>query len=120
MSGYVASLHLPVEGAVGEEVQQFTAGNIVFGIHQVEVTVQRVDDDAVGHADLTDLWGIGETCADNLMSAHINNAVGDGVRHRHLAPLAAIEIEGVAHDTEVADGLVQITAHRHSALGILY
>ena len=47
MGWYVARLHFPVKGAVGQEVEQFTARHIVLRIHQVEVAMQGVDDDAV-------------------------------------------------------------------------
>ena len=54
----IASFDLPVEGAVREEMQQFTTRHIVLRIHQVEVAMQRVHDDAIGHAYLADLWRI--------------------------------------------------------------
>ena len=84
MGRNIARLYLPVEGAVREEMQQLTAGNVVLCVHQVEVAMQRVDDDAVRHTYLADLRGIGETGANDLMATHVDDAVGDGVRHRHL------------------------------------
>ena len=119
MCGYVACLHFPVEGAVGEEVQQFTAGDIVLGIHQVEVPVNGIHDDAIGHTDLLDLRGSGEAVGDNLVGTYIDDAVSDGILHRHLAPLTAVEIERVTHDAQVADGLVQMSANLHLAISIL-
>ena len=35
----IARLDLPVEGAVGQEMKQFTAGHIVLGIHEIEITM---------------------------------------------------------------------------------
>ena len=110
MCRYVACLHLPVESTVRQEMEQLTAGNVVLGVHQVEVAVQGIDDDAVGHAYLLDLGGGGETGADHLVSAYIDDAVGDGVGLRQVTPLGTVEVEGVAHDAEVADGLIQASA----------
>ena len=80
--------------------------------------MDRVHDNAVWHADLADLWRLRELSADNLMGAYVDNAIGNGVRHCHLAPLASIEIERIAHDTKIADGLVQMTTHHHLTLCI--
>ena len=118
MGGYIARLYLPVESTVRQEMEQLTAGNVVLGVHQVEVAVQGIDDDAVGHAYFFDLRGAGEAVADYLVSAYVNDAVGDGVGHRLLTPLRTVEVEGVAHDAEVADGLFQSPSHTHGALGV--
>ena len=118
MGGDVACLDLPVEGTIGQEVQQFATRYIVLRVHEIEIAMYGVHDDAIGHTDLADLRCIGERGADYLMGAHIDDAVGDGIRHRDFAPLAAIEIEGVAHDTEVADGLLQMAAYAHTAITV--
>ena len=51
----IACLDLPVEGAIRQEVQQFTTGNIVLGIHQIEITMDGIHDDTIWHTNLTDL-----------------------------------------------------------------
>ena len=107
----ITGLYLPVEGAVREEMKQFTARHVVLGIHEIEITMDGVYDDAVWHTDLIDLRGIRETGAYNLVGSHVDDAIGDGIRHRYLAPLTAIEIERVAYDAEVADGLIQVSAY---------
>ena len=93
MGGDVASLNFPVESAIGEEVQQLTTRYIVLRVHQVEIALQRVHNDAVGHADIADLRGIREAGADHLMSAHIDDAVGDRVLQSDLTPLTAVKIK---------------------------
>ena len=50
MSRNIACAHLIVERAVGVEVQQLAARHVVLRIHQVEVVIRRMYDDAVGHA----------------------------------------------------------------------
>ena len=93
MGWYVASLYFPVEGAVREEMKQFTTRHVVFCIHDIEIVMDRVYDDAVWHTDFTDLWRIRETGAYNLVGSYVDDTIGDGIRHRYLAPLTAIEIE---------------------------
>ena len=92
MGWYVASLYLPVEGAIGQEVQQLATRYVVLGIHQVEVLVDGINDDAVWHADLAYLWCTGEASADNLMGTHVDDAVGNGIAHGYLAPLTSVEV----------------------------
>lgn len=119
MGWYITRFDLPVESAVREEVQQLTTRYIVLRIHQIEVALQRIHDDAVWHTDIADLWGVGEAGADYLMASHIDDAVGDRVRHCHLTPLTAIEVERVAHDAQIADSLVQMTTYLHTAIVVL-
>ena len=83
----IARLHLPVESAVGQKVKQFATRHIVLRVHQVEVAVYRVYDDAIGHSYLTDFGSIRQTGTDNLVGPDVDDAVGDGVGHRHFAPL---------------------------------
>ena len=45
----IACAYLIVERAVRQEMQQFATRHVVLGIHQVEVAVRRMYDDAVGH-----------------------------------------------------------------------
>lgn len=116
----ITRLDLPIKSAVRQEVQQFATGNIILGIHQIEITMDGIYDDAVWHADLCHLRCIGQRGTDYLMGTHVDDAISDGVLHRHLTPLTTIEIEGVAHDAEVADGLLQTTAYRHPAVCILH
>ena len=103
-----------------QEMKQFTAGHIVLGIHEIEITMDGVDDNAVRHADLTDLRGSREAGADNLMSSDIDNTIGDGIRHRDLTPLTTVEIEGIAYDAQVADCLIQMSAYLHLTASTLY
>ena len=100
MGGDIARLHLPVERAIRQEVQQFTTGDIILGIHQVEIAMDGIHDNAVWHTDLADLWRLRELGANHLMAAHIYDAIGNGVRHRHLTPLTTIEIKRIAHNTK--------------------
>ena len=89
----IASLYLPVEGAVREEMKQIATRHVVLCIHKIEISMNGVYDDTVWHTDLTDLWRIRETGAYNLMGSYVDDTVGDGIRHRYLTPLTAIEIE---------------------------
>ena len=89
----IARLDLPVESTVRQEVQQFTTGDIILGIHQIEIAMDGIHDDALGHTDLTDLWCIGKRRRDNLMGSDIDDAVCNGILHRHLTPLTTIEIK---------------------------
>ena len=115
----ITGLYLPVEGAVREEMKQFTARHVVLGIHEIEITMDGVYDDAVWHTDLIDFWRIRETGAYNLVGSHVDDAIGDGIRHRYLASLTAIEIERVAYDAEIADGLIQMPNHLHLTISPL-
>ena len=109
----IARLYLPVEGAVREEMKQFATRHVVLGIHEIEITMDGVYDDAVWHTDLIDFWRIGETSAYNLVGSYVDYTIGYGIRHSYLAPLTAIEIERVAYDAEIADGLIQMPNHLH-------
>ena len=92
----ITSTHLPVKSAVWQEVQQFTTRYIVLCIHQVEVALQRIHDDAVWHTDHLDLFRRREAVAHQLMSTNVDDAVGDGICHRQFTPLRAVEVERVA------------------------
>ena len=109
----ITGLYLPVEGAVGEEMEQFATRHVVLGIHEIEITMDGVYDDAIWHANLTDLRGIRETGAYNLVGSYVDDTIGYGIRHSYLAPLTAIEIERVAYDAEVADRLIKVSNHLH-------
>ena len=115
----IARLYLPVEGAVREEMKQFTTRHVVLSIHEIEITMDGVYDDAVWHTDLIDFWRIGETSAYNLVGSYVDDTIGYGIRHSYLAPLTAIEIERVAYDAEIADGLIQMSNHLHLAISPL-
>ena len=115
----VASLYLPVEGAVREEMKQFTTRHVVLRIHKIEITMDGIYDDAVWHTDLIDFWRIRETGANNLVGSYVDDTIGYGIGHRYLAPLTAIEKERVAYDAEIADGLIQMSNHLHLAISPL-
>ena len=115
----VASLYLPVEGAVREEMKQFTTRHVVLSIHEIEITMDGVYYNAVWHTDLTDFWRIREAGVYNLMSSYVDDTIGYGIRHSYLAPLTAIEIERVTYYAEIADGLIQMSNHLHLTISPL-
>ena len=48
----------PVESTVGMEVEQFTASDIVLRIHDIEVTMNRIDNQTVRECDAFNLLSI--------------------------------------------------------------
>ena len=47
MGRNIARFHLPVEGSIRQEVQQLATRHVVLSIHQIEIAMDRVHDDAV-------------------------------------------------------------------------
>ena len=91
------------------EVQQFATRHVVLGIHQVEITVHWMHDDAIGHTHLLQFLRIGKTGANQLMATHIDNAIRARILLGLLVITNAIEIEGIAYDAEVGNLCIHAT-----------
>ncbi len=103
MSGNVARLHAPFQDAVGREAEQFAARHIVLGIHDVEVLIDWIHDNAVRQAYLAHLWRGAQMVSHLLMSPHVYYTITYGVALKYLAPGRADIIQGVTNDTHIAD-----------------
>ena len=99
----VARADAPVEGSIRQEVEQFAARHIVLGIHDVEVLIDRIHDNAVRQAYLAHLWRVAQMVSHLLMSPHVYYTITYGVALKYLAPGCAYIIQGVTNNTHIAD-----------------
>ena len=82
-------------------MQQVTTRHVVLRIHQVEVALIRIDDDAVRLNHGIRLRCCGQAVVRHLMSRHINNAQCPLVLHCVIVELHTDEIQRVAYDTYI-------------------
>ena len=75
----VARADAPVEGSIRQEVEKFAARHIILGIHDVEVLVDRIHDNAVRQAYLAHLWRGAQMVSHLLMSPHVYYTITYGV-----------------------------------------
>ena len=75
-----------------------------------------VYNDAIRHAYLANLGCTRQTGAYHLMRFYVDDTIGDGIIHRHLAPLRTVEIERIAHNTKIAYSLIDVSTYFHLAV----
>ena len=99
----VARPHAPVKRSVGMEVQQFATGHIVLCIHDIEVAVNRVDDNAIRHLDAGNLRCGKELGRNRLVRSHVDNAVSYLIGERLIIERHTHIIKGIANDAHIGD-----------------
>ena len=99
----VARADAPVEGPIRQEMKQFAARHIILGIHDVEVLIDWIHDNAVRQAYLAHLWRVAQMVSYLLMSPHVYYTITYGVALKYLAPGRADIIQRVTNDTHIAD-----------------
>ena len=101
MTGYVACPHTPLKRAVGTEVIELSARQVVFCIHYIKVAVFGVDDYAIRQGYLRKLRGRSERRSQRLGPGHIDYAMPYLVARGLIAPLYTDIVKRVADDAKV-------------------
>ena len=82
----VARADAPVEGSIRQEMKQFAARHIVLGIHDVEVLIDWIHDNAIRQAYLAHLWSGAQMVCHLLMSPYVYYTITYGVALKNLVP----------------------------------
>ena len=101
MGGDVACGGCPAEGSVGRVAVDVAGIDVVAAVGNVDVFANRVNGDAVGLRDPR-LGAVSYEAVGHFLTApDVDNGVGDGVLHRHIAPLVADNIDKIVVEPHV-------------------